>query len=353
MKCKQIQVENFNKMPVVSNRVLKQVSKQITKRGSKTCQKLVLMLAIEYNSNRSNTDGGYLMQTQNNEAGGDYAVDTRHNKDKVLKEGLSLFKNSSLAFLDSSLTGVVTDILSTEITETTTKKAYADNALKLSTNQGIHHEWEVDISNDDMKRFASYHIDLSRMHNLIFTTVVITAKKPDVTQYVSPSMIFTPKIINLADRDADAALEKIEAKLKAGEPVNELELIYLPMYTAKSGKSTADLLDIAIKLVPRAAQGDKHKKKKLHSLLILLTGTFITDDELNTILEANMRILDDHPAVRVLEARGHRKAMERVAVSMLEEGDDYPKVSRVTGLDVDRIATLDKERRQQMQTAVI
>ena len=81
------------------------------------------------------------METQNGSQ--NRTVDTHHNQDKVLKESFSLFKGGSLEFLDSELSGEVTEILNTEITETTTKKAYADNALKLSTNKGIHHEWEA------------------------------------------------------------------------------------------------------------------------------------------------------------------------------------------------------------------
>jgi len=83
-------------------------------------------------------------------------VNTHQNQDKVMKESLSLFTGGSLEFLDKELTGKVTDILSTEITETTTKKAYGDNALKLSTNEGIHSEWETHISEEDM--IASLHI---------------------------------------------------------------------------------------------------------------------------------------------------------------------------------------------------
>jgi len=100
----------------------------------------------------------------------------------------------------------VTEILTTEITETTTKKAYGDNAFKLSTNKGVHLEWEADISHPDMLRFASYHIDLTRMHSIAFTTVIITTRMPGVTSYTSPSMTFTPKIVNLKERDADKIL---------------------------------------------------------------------------------------------------------------------------------------------------
>jgi hypothetical protein len=177
-----------------------------------------------------------------------------------------------------------------------------------------------------------------------FTTVIITAKKPRVTSYKNKSLTFTPKIIDLSERDADAVLVEINRKIQAGEQdkINPLELIYLPLYGSKSGKTTPVLLDTAIKLAPEVVK-DKQKKNKLHDLLVLLTSTFISDEELNKILEDNMRILEDSPAVRVLESRGMNKKMLEIATNMLRDGDDAPKVSRITGLDLSRVAELQEE----------
>jgi len=289
------------------------------------------------------------METQNESASNGRNVDTLHNQDKVFKESFTLFKGGSLDFLDKELTGEVTDILSTEITETTTKKSYSDNALKLSTNIGIHNEWESQVSEDDLIRFGSYNLDLSRMHKIPFTTVIITAKKPSVAQYDNPTVSVKPKIICLKDRDADIVLSEIDRKLKTGEQgsINVLEIIYLPLYGSTSGKSTPELLDKAIKLTPQVLRNDKSKRQKLYDLLILLTGSFLSDDELNRIMEENMRILEDSPAVRVLENRGKSQGMNQKAVeiaqNMLRRGRSYHEISEDTGLTVDRVEELEKE----------
>jgi len=285
------------------------------------------------------------MQTQTKQQGKSRTIDTHHNQDKVLKESFTLFKGGSLDFLDDDFEGEVTDILSTEMTETTTKKSFSDKALKLSTNKGLHSEWEAEISEKDLMRFGAYNLEMSLMHNIPFTTVIITTKKPSISSYKNSSVSFTPKIINLKERDADEALAEIDKKIKAGEQssINELLLIYLPLYSSKSGKSTADLLDIAVKLAPQVVTNDKYKKNKLHDLLILLTGTFVSDKELNQILEANMRILENSPAVRVLEDRGRLQEKIDIASNMLHAGEDYSKISRFTGLDVERILVLEKE----------
>ena len=287
------------------------------------------------------------MHTQDHQPDPHRTVDNLHNQDKVLKESFTLFQGGSLAFLDETLAGEVTEILTTEITETSTKKAYGDTSLKLSTNIGVHSEWQVDITEEDMARFASYHIDFARMHKIPFTTIIITAKKPRVTAYKSPSMHFTPTIINLKDRDADNTLAEIERKLQAGEPINELEIIYLPLYGSKSGKTTPDLLDAAIKLTPAAARGNKSKQQKLCDLLILLSYTFMNKEKFYQILEDNMRILEDNPAILFFEERGLKKglvrAAEQTARNLLRRGYDMQAIAEDTGLTLPRVVELQAE----------
>jgi len=118
---------------------------------------------------------------------------------------------------------------------------------------------------------------------------------------------------------------------------------HLPLYSSASGKTTADLLDIAIKLTPKVIKDDKKKQEKLQDLLILLTASFINDNELNKIMEANMRILEDTTAFRVFEARGRNEREIEIAKSMFQDGDDYTKIARNTGLSIERIEELAKE----------
>ena len=274
-------------------------------------------------------------------------IDKHMNQDKVLKESLDLYTGCSLEFLDSDLSGEVTAILSAEFTETTTKKSFADKAFQITENglcEGVHKEWEADITEDDMMRFASSNVDLSRNHKIPFTTVIITAKKPRITSYKNKSINFTPKIIDLSARDADIVLAEIDRKIKAGEQdkINLLEVIYLPLYGSKSGKTTSVLLDTAIKLTPKVVD-DKRKQSKLQDLLILLTSTFISDEELNKIWEANMRILEDSPAVRVFGNWGRNQEKIEIAVNMLRRGRNIQEVAEDTGLDLSRVAELQEE----------
>ena len=284
----------------------------------------------------------------------EYHIDALHNQDKVIKEALEIYKGKTLEFLDEGLKGEIVEILSSEITATTTKKAYSENAFKLSTNTGRHIEWEAKISLADMMRFASYNIDLSRKHKIPFETVILTAKKHKVTGYRNPSLTFKPRIINLKDRDADTALEQMEERLSKGEPINELQLIYLPLYGSKSGKTVAELLERAIRLAPEAAK-EGHELNKLQSLQVLLCGSIVKKDEIYRILEENMIKIEGNAAIEALTEWGIKKGIERgieqgieqgkviVAQNMILGNIEINQVSTMTGLSLEKLDAIKAE----------
>ena len=278
-------------------------------------------------------------------------VDTHHNFDKVFKESLELFLGGKLDFFDVMLDGVITQILATEFTETATKKAFADLAFLLSILKGVHFEMEIDLSLDDLLRFAGYNIDLTRKHKVPFLTVIITLNKPKITEYVSDTISFKPIIICLKDRDGDAAFTDMAEKLERGEPINELELVYLPLYGSKSGKTIYELLSSAIKLTAKIPQSPT-KVDKLRSLLILQMGKFVNDEEFFRVLEENSMILENNAAVRVLERRGMERGVKigekrgeenglaRAALAMLKEDMDVQKIAQMLSQPIDWVKDL-------------
>ena len=235
-------------------------------------------------------------------------INSLHNKDKVFKESLDLFMSYSFDFfgLDND---IPLESLSTEITETTTKKAFADLVFKMISGIGRHYEWEDIIDLDDLLRFLCYNIEQSRKHKINFTTIIITNKKPRATEYVTEHITFKPIIINLSNRNADEAVQRISRQIENGEKVNLLEIIYLPLYNSPSGKTVNELLDKAIKLTPIVAK-DKNQKEKLLSLLFLLTAKHISKDEIRKIVEANYMVLEGNPIFEVFEEWGIKKGRE-------------------------------------------
>ena len=284
-----------------------------------------------------------------------FDIDVLHNQDKVIKEALEIFKGKTLEFLDEKLEGEIVEILGSEITETITKKAYSENAYRLSNNTGMHIEWEARITKTCLMRIASYNIDMSRKYKIPFVTVIITAKPHRIKRYSNPSLTFVPRIINLKGRDADTALEQIEEKLSKGEPINELQLIYLPLYGSKSGKTVAELLAQAMKLTPRVAKG-VFELNKLQSLLVLLCGSIVKKEDMGKILEENMIKIRGNTALEILTEwaiedglrqgleqgleQGEIKGIMNVAKKMIMRNDDFSQISEITGLSLQELNEL-------------
>ena len=314
----------------------------------------------------STTEDGVMKKNKFSIGSSNYSINTLHNQDKVIKEALEIYKGKTLDFLDEKLDGEIVEILGSEVTETITKKAYSENAFKMSTNEGKHIEWESKISKEDLMRIAAYNIDLSRKHKIPFETVIITAKPHRIKRYSNPSLTFTPRIINLKGRDADLALVQIEEKLQKGESVNELQLIYLPLYGSKSGKTVADLLAVALQLTQRVAK-NKNERNKLHSLLILLCGSFIKKEDMIKILEENIMKIEGNTAIEVLHERGFEQGLTQgleqgltqgleqgleqgivlVAKNLILRNFNFSLISEITGLSIQRLNELIDENRDQ------
>jgi hypothetical protein len=91
-------------------------------------------------------------------------------------------------------------------------------------------ELEANISSKDLLRFAAYNLALTRKFGMPFETVIITKEGSTKRSYTSGSIKFTPKIINLTKRNGKTTLNKIKKSLAADEAINELEIIFLPLY---------------------------------------------------------------------------------------------------------------------------
>ncbi|MCL1997818.1 MAG: hypothetical protein FWG65_03535 [Turicibacter sp.] len=243
-----------------------------------------------------------------------------HNKDSVFKDSFTLFLNRSLDFLDADLEGQISEILSPE---TTSVEAIGDLAVKvfskMSGTFGVHKEFETHISNDDLMRFGGYNLYLSRKHKIPFTTIIITENKPTVKEYTNQSITFKPKIIYLKERDGDATLQKISEQLANGEPVNELELVYLPLYGSKQGTTMYEFLSAALKLTPQIGE-TAAISKKLQMLLVFLTIRNADKNHIKKILEENMDILENNAGIQALLEIGEDKGVEKGRERGREEG---------------------------------
>ena len=253
------------------------------------------------------------------------AVENYHdNYDFVLKEVLTLYTNKSLEIL--GIQAKVQELLNTENIEVDIHKTLNDQVLRLDTNDGVNLEWEANVSTADLWRFAAYNIALVRKYKIPFETIILTRKTVRKKTYIGGSIQFRPKVVNLNKRDGQATLKRIREKLDRGEPVNPLEIVYVPLYN-NSGVSYEDVYKEIIQLVPRVTP-DKYEQERLLLLSALLTNKFVEKNEYRRILGAIKLVLKDNMLFKLIEEEKTRE----YAIRFLELGVSADIIKK--GLDL-------------------
>jgi hypothetical protein len=156
------------------------------------------------------------------------------NYDLVFKDALTLFKGKTLEFLGLSDYPAIGDPLQTETVNVAPEVEFSDLTFALSDGRGIHFEEEVDLSGDDLLRFCGYHVELSRRYKKKFVTVIFTLNEPKTTEIADDQLRFSPIVVNGKSKDADEVIQKLRKQVAAKEPINELDLIYLPLFSSKT-----------------------------------------------------------------------------------------------------------------------
>ena len=169
------------------------------------------------------------------------------NYDLAFKESFSIFENKTLDFLGLNLPKI-TEFLETEFADLETHDSFLDLTFRLEDGSILHIEEETHLSEEDLMRFAHYDLWLYQRFKATIRTIVLTpaSGSPGTKSLDTGTVQYTVQQIILGERNADDLLEKIRNALENGQPVNELELIFLPLMQSRLPKN--ELLLETIKL---------------------------------------------------------------------------------------------------------
>ncbi|MDR1533159.1 MAG: hypothetical protein LBS62_13440 [Clostridiales bacterium] len=273
---------------------------------------------------------------------------TDKNYDIVFKDALSLFSGKSLEFLGISGLPPLGTPLKTELPVISAHTSFSDLTYKLPDLGGVHLEAEDKISRDDLIRFCEYVLRLIKAYNMDFLSIIFTRHKPSATKLDFKALKFKPIIVCLADRDADKTLARLKKEIKNSGQVNELELIYLPLYASKNLNVTELLMESAA-LVRQLNIPDVMADKILAAMLVL-ANKLVDKNKLNNIWKEfsrmyKLKVLEvaEKQGVRKGMRKGARKEREKVAAAMLLNGVSFEFVMKVTGLSEERLAELERK----------
>jgi hypothetical protein len=262
----------------------------------------------------------------------------RKNYDAVFKEAMALFKGKVLDFLGLGSLGKILEPLPTENVEVNVRSEFADMVFTLENGDGLHLEEEVNLSEDDLLRMCGYHIWLKRIYKRDFVTVIFTKERASRTGIRSRQLSFEPIVVDCSKIDADKKLFNLKRYVRDGEEINELELLYLPLFHSTQFTPT-DLFKESFNMI-LGLKVNEETKSKLLGLLITLTGKVVEPGALVEVYE-RMRKMGNR-IFEYWDSNARKEEKEEIAKKLLSMGSSPDFIKEATGVSDDFLWTSDR-----------
>jgi hypothetical protein len=238
---------------------------------------------------------------------------TAHNYDFVFKDSFSLFKNDIGDFLKVELPGI-DSYLETEFSEIETNAERMDLNFKLEDGSILHLEEEIEVSVDDLIRFASYDLKLYNRYRDRIRTIILCIKGYPAAEaaFNAGSLGYNTTVVNMSDKDGKEKLKELREKIEKGEEINYLELIFLPLMSSDQDmvKRVKETIELEDKL-----DADQKFKNNLAALTIVLCDKFLSSENM-------IELWRDHKMVKFfkyVEDQGKKKGKEEGRIEGKQE----------------------------------
>ncbi|TDO91261.1 uncharacterized protein DUF4351 [Halanaerobium saccharolyticum] len=206
---------------------------------------------------------------------------TAHNYDFVFKDSFNLFKNDIGDFLKVELPGI-DSYLETEFAEIETNTERMDLNFKLEDGSILHLEEEIEVSVDDLIRFASYDLKLYNRYRDRIRTIILCIKGYPASEaaFDAGSLGYNTIVVNMSDKDGKEKLKELKEKIEKKEKINYLDLIFLPLMKSdqKMVKRVKETIELEKKL-----EIEKNLKNNIVALTFVLCDKFLSKQEISEI----------------------------------------------------------------------
>ena len=265
--------------------------------------------------------------TKSNEAKSRKIADVYENYDAAFKDALSVFNDKVLDFFGLDLPPVKR-VKETEFKEIYVQWDYMDFNFDLYDDSILHFEEEVDISENDLLRLCQYHLELYRRYKKRVRTVVLSVNEVKEANLCirQEDLFYRIHVLDCSKKDADKTLGEIRKKIKSDEPVNELEVIFLPLYKSESIDKTG-LLKNGLEIV-RELKIEESLKQKMSALMLVLCNKIIEKEKLEEI----WRELKMLKVIEFAEEKGIEQGIEQGIEKGIEQGIEKGELKQVVSL---------------------
>ena len=264
---------------------------------------------------------------------------SKHVNDIIQKYASGLFRNATLEFYGIK-TAPIKELINPELPIVTVGGSSADVVFLLMDNDYLHFAFETGYSRAGLFKNAGYDLRLSeRDGRQVHTVIIYTA---DVRQRPAGlsigSLVYTPDIILMGNYDGNTIFAGLEAKIKAGEELTDvdiLNLVLLPLM--RHTMSRKDLAAKSIKLAQSIT--DTTKRNACVAAAFAFAGKYLDEADREKLLEV-LR-MTDLGVMLVSDAVNNEK--KEIAITMLRDGVGISTISKYTGLDESTVKRLQQE----------
>jgi uncharacterized protein YuzE len=245
---------------------------------------------------------------------------TAHNYDFVFKDSFNLFKDNIADFLKVDLPGIVS-YLETEFTEIETNAEKMDLNFTLEDGSILHLEEEIEISVDDLIRFASYDLKLYNRYRDRIRTIILCIKGYPVPKanLICGSLDYNANVVNMTDKNGKKKFKELKEKIENKEQINYLDLIFLPLMN--SDETMAKRVKKTIGLEEKL-EVDQNIKNKIVALTIVLSDKFLNNQDISELWGEYKMVKFFKYVEEQGEEQGERKLFKKLVKGNFEGSDE-------------------------------
>jgi hypothetical protein len=223
---------------------------------------------------------------------GKSGLDLQQNYDAVIKWIAQEFKGKTLKIFGIKTEPII-DVFNFEPVEIRADTGRLDLMFKDKKDAIYHIEEQRNMQIDDLHRFGVYHFQASRRWGENITDIILMSGRTyaGAREIKTKSGTYSPKIVDLTEKDGQTRLKQIKEEVDAGEYGNLIELVFIPLYGKGDAETRSRLALAVLEYEVKLLKKDK-LMDKLVVATIIMANKIVDKATLKRIYEEVKNMLD-------------------------------------------------------------
>ena len=176
--------------------------------------------------------------------------------------------------------------------------------------------------------------------------VLSTAEESKVVEYkFSKDSVFTYRIVNLKDLNADTIINIVEAKIRNGLEIEAKELVLYALVPLIKSQNMEKYIKRVVHNLLQVSNVPESVKNLSYGIEWLIVDKFIVDEEsrniLCDVLGDRMTLIYEYGDRR--EKKGMKEGMKEIIKNLLKSGDTLTEISEKTGKSIKELEEILKD----------